>query len=386
MNWKKTMNLKPKKLKTVTIVSYTYPYIGSGIGNVALSQSEALAELGHQVTLISSNFPKTKQKFIKKNVTHLKLAGLDLLEKISIPVPFFLFNKKAVKAIKDSDVVHIHDFFYPSSLFGLILGKYHLKKVVLTVHILGIKYQNPAVNLLQKLAINTLGTFILRNSDTILVINQNFIKDRLLVDYQDKTHYLQNGVDLTTFKPVSNQVKLALREKHALPKDKKIALFVGRFVPKKGFDLLLKLKPKDYLLLCIGDAKNNQPKNLSGNILIMGQKNPEEIKEYYLLSDLFVLPSFGEGFPLSVQEAMACGLPILVGQNNSYINSLDKKYVELLDYSPESIEKSIIETISNKTRLKQMKNYSIKFSQNFFDWNKNAQYLSEVYQQSGGKA
>ena len=43
----------------------------------------------------------------------------------------------------------------------------------------------------------------------------------------------------------------------------------------------------------------------------------EELSALYQAADLFVLPSVGEGFPLSVQEAMACGTPALVGEDTA---------------------------------------------------------------------
>jgi len=52
-------------MKIVILVSYTYPYIGSGIGQVALLQAEGLVKLGNEVILVSSNIPVTKKKFTK---------------------------------------------------------------------------------------------------------------------------------------------------------------------------------------------------------------------------------------------------------------------------------------------------------------------------------
>ena len=65
------MNQTPitlKKLKIVIVVSYTYPYIDSGLGVVAAKQAENLARKGHQVTLISANWPKTKSEFVYNQV------------------------------------------------------------------------------------------------------------------------------------------------------------------------------------------------------------------------------------------------------------------------------------------------------------------------------
>src|SRR5689334_3571761 len=121
-------------MNIVILVSYTYPFVGSGIGNVALSQAEGLNKLGCKVTLVSGNVPKTKVRFIKKGVTHLKLKSNNFLDKFGIPVPFFLFNKEVIDAIRNADVVHCHDMLYPYSIQGAVISKLFKKPFILTQH------------------------------------------------------------------------------------------------------------------------------------------------------------------------------------------------------------------------------------------------------------
>ena len=84
-------------MRIVIGVTYSYPYIGSGIGNVAMKQGEELAKLGHRVTIISSNFPKYKEEFTRNKVKHLKGKLILRLEKIGLPIPLFFLNKDMKK-------------------------------------------------------------------------------------------------------------------------------------------------------------------------------------------------------------------------------------------------------------------------------------------------
>ena len=137
-----------EQLQVVIVVSYTYPFIGSGIGNVARVQGEQLVKAGHTVTIISANEGGSQKTFSYKGVGYIKLRASRFLDRFNVPVPFVVFNGNAIKAIAKSDVVHIHDVLYPSSFIAAILGKLFFKKVIVTQHVPHVKYASPILNLI----------------------------------------------------------------------------------------------------------------------------------------------------------------------------------------------------------------------------------------------
>lgn len=103
----------------------------------------------------------------------------------------------------------------------------------------------------------------------------------------------------------------------------KIILTVGRFSYMKGygkgFDVLLKAMrfcPENYSLYIVGDEPTQEfiemKNNLKlKNVFFVGFKTKEELKEYYKAADIFCLQTRGDVWGLVVNEAMACGLPII---------------------------------------------------------------------------
>lgn len=101
-------------------------------------------------------------------------------------------------------------------------------------------------------------------------------------------------------------------------------LFVGRLAPVKGLPILLRalepLKaefPKIHLTV-IGDGpgrkaleKQTKKAGLAENVSFAGYKSQSEVAEALAASDLFVLPSFAEGVPVVLMEAMAARRPVV---------------------------------------------------------------------------
>ncbi|MGL4383290.1 MAG: glycosyltransferase [Bacilli bacterium] len=132
---------------------------------------------------------------------------------------------------------------------------------------------------------------------------------------------IKNGIDLNQYKK-SIAKKKSIKEKLKLNQSTIIG-HVGRLTEAKNHRFLLKIYEqyyaydKDTLLLIVGDGelKNDiisqiNKLNISGNVLMVGNTN--HVEDYLQVMDLFVFPSIFEGLPLSLIEAQALELPIIV--------------------------------------------------------------------------
>ena len=172
-----------------------------------------------------------------------------------------------------------------------------------------------------------LKAYFLRHCDRFVMPGKASLEYlRLLGSPADKIVTAPNAVDNDWFAAESGNARLhssGLREKLNLPS--RFILFVGRLVPEKGiFDLLAayaKLESglrSGVGLVYAGDgvareelkrrAKGVNP----GNVCFPGFAQREDLAGLYGLAEALVLPTHSDPWGLVVNEAMACGLPIIV--------------------------------------------------------------------------
>ena len=116
---------------------------------------------------------------------------------------------------------------------------------------------------------------------------------------------------------LSREEKLRLREKLGIVTPKMI-VSVGQFIYRKGFDLLLEAVKdlKDTTTCIIGGSPTSEYKDIISkykmkNVVFPGFFSKERLREYYRAADIFVLPTREDIWGLVVNEAMACGLPVI---------------------------------------------------------------------------
>ena len=161
-------------------------------------------------------------------------------------------------------------------------------------------------------------------------VRKTLITDKICHQNKCKVvHYgSANGINLELFD--SKKVNcLKLREEIGIPEKDFVYLFVGRIVKDKGineligaFDGLSKVQTNVSLLL-VGteerlldpiSEKSSRIIKLNPKIFAIGQR--EDVKPYMAISDVFVLPSYREGFGMVLIEAGAMGLPCIVTDIN----------------------------------------------------------------------
>ncbi len=372
-------------MKVLIAIHYFPPHMG-GMENVAATQARMLAQRGETVTVLTSAAAAPAGVSSENGYRIMRVAVWNYFEKaMGVPFPIFAPSLlwKSFKLVRDCDVVHTHDAFYLSSLAVAFWAKTLGKPLVLTQHVDMIPHPKKIVRAIQHIVYKTTGKFVLRCSHRIAVLNSN-VRNFLtgIGIAAGKVIFMPNGVDTNLFFPDDRADTTVLRQQYGLPVGKKIALFVGRFVPKKGFLKLLEAGSSEYVIAFAGGSAPEGYEH-DTRFVFLGAIKPEALAEVYRAVDMFILPSEGEGFPLTVQEAMASGLPLIISDHPGYdVYELDKDLVMTIRPDVSAIC-AALQKLTHDTSLRQrMGTYSAAYARQHFSWDINIDHLQSVYNEA----
>jgi phosphatidyl-myo-inositol dimannoside synthase len=229
--------------------------------------------------------------------------------------PYPVWSPAALRAlarsVRRSDVVHLHDCVYLPSIVAFLTALSYRRPVLVTQHIGAVPYRNPLLRALSGAASRTLGALVLgRAARTVFVSEQVRAYFSRFVRFRAAPLYIPNGVDTSAFVPLAASSRGA---------EDPLLLFVGRFVERKGLALLKEVAaalPRIRWVLAGWGRIDPEAWGLPQVSVLRGVRK-EQLVPLYQAADLLVLPSVGEGFPLVVQEAMACGTPALIGKETA---------------------------------------------------------------------
>jgi D-inositol-3-phosphate glycosyltransferase len=373
----------------VTLVCHYFPPHTGGIEQVVYNEAKHLAEAGHTVTVLTSAVGEAPGTRLHEDgfTVHRCPAWNGLEEPFGIPFPVFgpSLLWSSLRLVRSSDVVHVHDSFYMTTWIATLWSLLLRRPLIVTQHVEFVAHPSRTVRTIQLLIYRTTGRAVFAVARRICVVNSRVadVLKRLGVD-AEKIITLPNGVDIELFSPGSDGEKSRLRLDLGLPTDRCVALFVGRFVHKKGFDRLMGATSRHYVLALAG---GEQPAGFAptNEMVFLGNLTPDHLSRAYQASDMFVLPSEAEGFPLTVQEAMSSGLPVITTDDPGYdIYRLDRSLVRLITPSSDGVRSALEELAGDRELRGRMSEYSIRYAQEHFRWNAHVDRLTAVYTEAAG--
>ena len=294
------------------MITGDFPPVCGGIGHYVHNLSKILKKRGHEVTV------PTRGTFFKGLHT-TELDDIPVWKIRYVPVyPFhvrfhgYFLNTVIQKNEKNFDILHFHSPLVPTLKTRL--------PVVVTEHgtVLGDVSHSAnqdlasLVNTLFSKEFIRLDCEILRNADVITTVSDSCMHEiKTMLPEKKEIHVIGNGVDTNLFLPDPE-----------ITRDQTTILYTGRLDGRKGVaDLILsasevckKFPEAKFILTGKGPNRDYLEKlirkrGLQKNVMFTGYVTKNRLIKLYQSSTLYVLPSYYEGLPTTLLEAMSCGLP-----------------------------------------------------------------------------
>ena len=234
---------------------------------------------------------------------------------LGIPYPFPTPRAiwRIAQEVRHSDAVLLQDSLYPVCIAAFLFARLWRKPVVIAQHVGIVPYRNLVFRLIMSGLNRIIARTMLAHADRVAFFSEITARYFSSVQCRRAPRLMFTGVDTSVFYPIKPENKGEIRDRIGLPADKRVALFVGRFVEKKGLHILSRMaRQRPDVIWAFAGWGHLDPRDWDlPNVVVFTGLSGAALTPLYQASDVFVLPSKGEGFPLVIQEALASGLPVV---------------------------------------------------------------------------
>jgi glycosyltransferase involved in cell wall biosynthesis len=302
----------------ILIINSEYPPIGGGAGNACAHIARCLAQMGHEVSIVTSRFEDLPHKEQKDGVTIHRIPALRLrrdrstaIEQVVFIIAASFWTLGGIPKFKPD--VSLAFFGIPSGAAAWLIRRIYKVPYVVSLRGGDVPGFRPYDFKIYHKLIAPFLRIVWRDASAI-VANSNGLRELALeFDSRYEISVIPNGVNVNSPHDETREWQPAR------------LLSVGRLVHQKGFDLAMRalagLKDLQWHWKIVGDGpllpmlrSLADELGILDRITFTGWQTKEQLTEHYKQANLFVFPSRHEGMPNAVLEAMANGLPILASR------------------------------------------------------------------------
>jgi len=332
-------------MRCLIVSHYVLPHIG-GVEHLVDMEARALAEAGHEVLLVASD--GTGHGEIPQypaSVRVVRVPAWHGLEQYwGVPYPLCSPRLWGVlrEAVRWADVVHAHGFIFPGTPPALWWARKLAKPSLLTDHGGVQHFASITKRILAGAAARTVGRLSCRWATDLVAYNARVLA--LLERLGGKpARFVANPVERTRFRVPTLQERQAARQQLGWHDSRPRLLFVGRLVPEKGVATLLQLRCDRWEIVFCGPGGEAWGDALrQSGVRYLPARPQSQLLTLYHAADVLVLPStVREGFPLVVQEALACGLPVVLGDDPGFAPYRDWPGLYLTRPEPHALAEAV---------------------------------------------
>ena len=363
-------------MKILHITTNFYPTIG-GIETFVYEVSRKMVEKGHKVYVVTSD------KGPSGNEISPKKSNIDDINVKRFPFHSFLRYTRSIKALKfirskEWDVIHIHNIGFFTDFIPLFKSK--AKKIFLHTH--GGIFHTKKLSLFKYIYWNT---YKIRpiSVDKIIAHSDHDFKLFSEIFDKKKIELINYGIDWEKLSKIKNN------------SNNKTIVYIGRLSSNKRLERIIKILPfikkeiPDIKLMLIGSdwgEKNKLIKlakklDVVNNINFIGSIPHKKVYDYFSKADVFMLSSDYEGFGISVIEAMAAGLVVIVNDIPTMREEIikDKKDGFIKDFDDyKGVAELTLKVLRDKN-LRRTVSSNAKMATKKYRWEKILLKLNELY-------
>lgn len=370
------------------MVSTFYDSHLGGLEIVAARVADELAARGFQVRWLATDCTPAPRD---GRVAAVPIAGSNWIERrFGVPMPMIGPRGLArlVREVRAADAVLVHDSLYVTSMAAGLVAKLSGTPLVVLQHIGPVPYRSPALRAAVALGNRLVTRPMLAAATRVVFISDTIRAFFAGARFAAPPQTIFNGVDAQVFRPAPAG---PIRARLGLAEGETAALFVGRFVEKKGLGLLreaARVRPDVTWLFAGAGPIDPAGWGLPNVRTFTGLSGPA-LAELYQAVDVFVLPSRGEGFPLVIQEALACGLPVVCGAESALADPAAARLldgVQLGEDDGENLDRFLTAMRIALTR-KAERQVRAEFAQARYSWSAAADRYADMFRElTSGRA
>jgi glycosyltransferase involved in cell wall biosynthesis len=311
-------------MRVLLVLTYYRPHT-SGLTIYAERLAQALVKLGHQVTVLTSQYDSTLPR--DENINGVRVFRVPVMFRLSKGVIMPSFGFHATRLILESDVINLHLPQFDAA--GLALrGRIFKKPTIVTYHC-DLRLPPGLLNLAANWGVRVTNNLTEIFTHRIVTYTRDYAENSPhLKKYLKKLRVVPPPVELPE---VDKEMIESFHREHNPQNHRPVIGMAARFASEKGVEVLLKAIPRilkeypDSLVLFAGPYKNILGEEHYYRRLIpviedlenrgvwkfLGNLNPNQMATFYPNLDILVLPSLNstEGFGLVQIEAMLNGVP-----------------------------------------------------------------------------
>ncbi len=226
--------------RLLTVSNYFDTHRG-GLEIVAGRLARELAGRGFEVTWLASDATPAPAGCLPRGLTTASFRVWNVAER-RLGVPWPVLSPAAVarlwREVRRADAVLLHDSLYMTSIVTFIAAKLSRTPLTVIQHIGAVPYRSPILRGLMAIANRHVARPILGGATQVVFISQ-FVREYFgRLRFRRAPLLIFNGVDTEVFRPAEPEARAAARARFGFAPGDRVAVFVGRFVEKKGVAVL----------------------------------------------------------------------------------------------------------------------------------------------------